>query len=78
MSTISYPVVVYADPDAPGAYIVEAPDLPGLATEGPTVESALANAREAIAIYLDELRSRGEEPPVSSAVILGSVSVQVA
>jgi predicted RNase H-like HicB family nuclease len=78
MSTFSYPVVIYADPDAPGAYIAEAPDLPGMATEGPTVEAALANAREAIAAYLEELRARGLEPPLSSAVVLGSVSVQVA
>lgn len=78
MSTLSYPVVIYADPDAPGAYIVEAPDLPGLATEGATIEAALENAGEAITIYLEELHARGEQPPRPSAVVLGSVSVQVA
>jgi predicted RNase H-like HicB family nuclease len=78
MSTVSYPVFVYADPDAPDIYVVEAPDLPGLATEGPTIEAALVNAREAIALYLEELHVRGEEPPQPTIVILGSVSVHVA
>ena len=52
MPRLSYPVVVYPDPDVEGAYVVEAPDLPGLATEGPTIDAALVNAREAIALYL--------------------------
>jgi antitoxin HicB len=81
MQTLSYPVVLYPDPDEPGAYIVEAPDLPGLATEAPTIDEALANAREAITLYLEELQARGERPPqpgLHGPVVLGSVTVEVA
>ena len=81
MLTHSYPVVLYPDPDEPGAYIVEAPDLPGLATEGPTIDTALVNAHEAISLYLEELRARGEEAPQPGKhgpVVLGSVTVEVA
>jgi predicted RNase H-like HicB family nuclease len=81
MQTLSYPVVLYPDLDEPGAYIVEAPDLPGLATEGATVDDALAAACEAIAPYIEELKARGEPPPQPGSrgpIVLGSVTVKVA
>jgi predicted RNase H-like HicB family nuclease len=45
--------VVLLFEEAEGGYSVEIPELPGCFTEGDTVEEALANAREAIACYLD-------------------------
>lgn len=81
MQTLSYPVVLYPDLDEPGAYIVEAPDLPGLATEGATVDRALAAAQEAITLYIEELAARGAPPPQPGRhgpVVLGSVTVEVA
>jgi antitoxin HicB len=81
MSILTYPVVLYPNTDAPGAYIVEAPDLPGLTTDGPTIDTALANAHEAVALYLEELRARGEQMPqpgIHGPVALGSVTVEVA
>jgi predicted RNase H-like HicB family nuclease len=81
MLTLSYPVVLYFDPDGPGAYIVEAPDLPGLATEGHTIEEALAAAQEAVTLYVEELQARGEPPPQPGSrgqVVPGSVTVKVA
>jgi predicted RNase H-like HicB family nuclease len=36
-----------------GGYVVSAPELPGLWTQGETRVEAIANAREAIALYLD-------------------------
>ena len=81
MQTLSYPVVLYPDPDAQGVFIVEAPDLPGLATEGATIDEALAAAQEAVALYLEELHRRGEPPPQPGSrgpVVLGSVTVKVA
>lgn len=81
MTTLSYPVVLYPDPDEPGVYIVEAPDLPGLATEGASINEALVAAQEAITLYIEELRARGEPPPRPGGhgpVVLGSVTVKVA
>ncbi len=53
-----------------GGYTVEVPSLPGCVTEGDTVEEALANAREAIDLYIAARRDLGleipgeDEPPV--------------
>ena len=66
-----YTVILEWDPDAK-AYSVVAPALPGCASQGRTVEEALANAQEAIELYLEELRARGEPIPedVQIAVVM--------
>jgi predicted RNase H-like HicB family nuclease len=46
-------------PQEEGGYHVYAPDLPGLHTQGETVEEAEANAREALELYVDGLREEG-------------------
>jgi predicted RNase H-like HicB family nuclease len=50
-------------------YTVNVPSLRGCVTEGDTVEQAIANAREAIAAYVESLRERGEPVPPSDEVI---------
>jgi len=80
MQTLSYPVLLYADPDGDGMYIVEVPDLPGLATEAPSIEEALTNAREAIGLYLEEVQARGDHVPQPGShgpMMLSSVTVCV-
>ena len=47
-----------------GGYVVSVPALPGCFTQGDTREEALENAREAIELYVEELRARGETIPV--------------
>jgi antitoxin HicB len=39
------------------------PSLPGIATQGDTLEEALAMARDAIALYLEDLVADGEPTP---------------
>jgi predicted RNase H-like HicB family nuclease len=52
---------VILDPDTEeGGYTVTVPALPGCITEGDTREQALANAREAIALYTESLLKDGE------------------
>ena len=50
-----------------GGYTVTVPALPGYVTEGDTLDEALAMAKDAIALYLDDLATHGEpipdEPP---------------
>ncbi len=57
---LRYTVVVTKED---GAHIVDVPALPGCHTYGHTLPEALANAREAIEVYLEELRARGEPLP---------------
>jgi antitoxin HicB len=58
----TYTVVLEWDQDA-GEFSAIVPALPGCATFGATRAEALANAREAIAGYLEELGARGETAP---------------
>jgi predicted RNase H-like HicB family nuclease len=55
-----------------GGYTVTAVGLPGLVTDGETVEEAIAHAREAIALYLDG------ETPASLAAAGARLDAQIA
>jgi len=48
------------EPQEEGGYSVYAPELPGLHTQGEDMDDALANAHEAVALYVDGLREDGE------------------
>lgn len=57
-----YEVIIYwSDEDA--AFVAEVPELPGCAAHGATQEAALANAKEAIALWLDTAREFGDPVP---------------
>ena len=47
------------EPQDEGGYHVYAPELPGLHTQGDTLEDATENAREALALYVEGLREEG-------------------
>lgn len=51
-----------------GGYTVSFPDVPGVITEGDTLDEALFNAWEALNGVLESLVSRGENLPESRAV----------
>jgi len=46
-------VRVVLEPSEEGGFTAYVPSLPGCISEGETVEDALANIREAIALYLE-------------------------
>lgn len=58
-----------------GGYTVEVPSLPGCVTEGDTVEEALANAREAIDLYIATRRELGLDVPAEdgAAVLVTAI-----
>ena len=58
----TYTVVFTPDPEA-GGYVVTCPALPGLVTEGDTLEQARRMAQDAIAGYLEGLRELGRSIP---------------
>jgi predicted RNase H-like HicB family nuclease len=66
---VKYRIVLEQDED--GVFVAEAPALPGCVTQGDTREQALANAREAVELYLESLRENGEPgpPPMEEATI---------
>ncbi len=45
------------------AYLAEVPELPGCLTHGDTYESALANAKEAIQLWIDTAAEFGDPIP---------------
>jgi antitoxin HicB len=58
----TYTVVL--DPDADeGGYTVTVPALPGVVTQGDTVEQCIARAQEAIALHLAAMAADGEPIP---------------
>jgi predicted RNase H-like HicB family nuclease len=48
------------EPQEEGGYSVYAPDLPGLHTQGDDMDEAMANANEAVGLYVDGLHEDGE------------------
>jgi len=59
-----YRYTVVFEPAEEGGYVVTVPALPGLVTEGDTLEEARDMAKDAIRGYLESLQKRGEEIPV--------------
>ncbi len=47
------------EPEPSGGYHAYAPELPGLHTEGDDLDEAVANAEEALALYIEGLREEG-------------------
>lgn len=67
-------VILIPDKES-GGYVVEVPGLPGCRTQGDTIEEALANAQEAIKLWIDDAREHGEEIPDDEPIIFTSVAV---
>jgi len=57
-----YEVIIYWS-DEDHAFIAEVPELPGCAAHGGTHEAALANAQEAMLLWLDAAREFGDPIP---------------
>jgi predicted RNase H-like HicB family nuclease len=65
--TMRYPIAIEPG-DAKHAYGVVVPDLPGCFSAGDTLDEALANAPEAIALWLEDVVERGEVPPTAQPI----------
>lgn len=76
MRTYRYTVVIHPEEDGQG-YWAEVPALPGCNTLGDTIEEVLANARDAIELYVADLKARGEPVPEESQPVQ-AVQLEVA
>jgi len=66
---------VFLEPDENGGYVVVCPLLPGCYSQGETLEEALSNIREVIALALEDMQERGEHIPDPASVLVSSVVV---
>lgn len=57
-----YEIIIYWS-DEDQAFIAEVPELPGCAAHGPTQESALASAQDAIRLWIDTAKEFGDPIP---------------
>ena len=64
---MEYSVVVNRDKE--GGYWVQVPALLGCYSQGETLSEALEHVREAIELYVDVLRERGEPVPDDAGVV---------
>jgi predicted RNase H-like HicB family nuclease len=60
--THKYEIIIYWS-NEDGAYVAEVPELPGCMAHGETHESALANANEAIQLWIDTAKEFGDPVP---------------
>jgi predicted RNase H-like HicB family nuclease len=61
MKSLNYRILLRKEPK--GGYTAIIPTLPGCVTYGHSVEEAVEMAQEAIKLYIDNLKERGEEIP---------------
>ena len=66
---------VILEPAEEGGFVVTVPALPELGTQGDTYEEAMANAREAIELVVEERMARGEPIPADIQPQLDQITV---
>lgn len=76
MTNRTYTIVLDRDPE--GGFVATCPALPGVVTEGETVEEALAMAKDAVQGYLESLAKDGLAIPEEHEPVVSSVKVSLA
>lgn len=76
MSELRYTVLF--EPAEEGGYVVTCPALPGLVTEGDTLDEAREMARDAIRGYLESLQKDGLPLPEDIRLLADPVKEEVA
>ena len=72
-----YDYTVLFEPAAEGGYVVTCPALPGLVTEGDTLEDARTMAEDAIRAYVESLRADGQPIPEDVPLVLEPVKEKI-
>lgn len=76
-SVTEYSYTVLFEPADEGGFVVTCPALPGLVTEGDTLEEAREMARDAIQAYLESLRKDHQPIPPDRPPLREEVRVLV-
>lgn len=72
-----YSYTVLFEPAEEGGYVVTCPALPGLVTEGDTLEEARAMARDAIKAYIESLHKDHQPIPQDKRLPLPPVKEEI-
>jgi antitoxin HicB len=72
-----YSYTVLFEPAEEGGYVVSCPALPGLVTEGDTMDEARERVREAIEAYVESLLKDGQPIPADKPIALEPVKEQI-
>jgi antitoxin HicB len=75
-ATRTYTVIL--EPAEEGGFVVHVPALPEVVTEGESEAEALAMAKEAIELALEERIAEGEDVPTERAPQMRKVTVRLA
>jgi predicted RNase H-like HicB family nuclease len=57
-----YEIIIYWS-DEDGVYVAEVPELPGCSVHGESYESALSNAKDAIALWIETAKEFNDPIP---------------
>lgn len=68
-----YTVVIEQDED--GGFVASCPALNHVASQGESVDEALANVREAMELYIETLRQHGDAVPAPREVRTSSIDL---
>ena len=74
MRSLNYRILLRKEPE--GGYTVTVPTLPGCVTFGETVDEAIAAAREAVELYIEDLQEKGEEIPTEEGLLEYTLTVE--
>ena len=77
LGTKEYSFTTLFEPAEEGGYVVTCPALPGLVTEGDTLEEAREMAKDAIRAYLESLQKDGLPVPSDKEIKLEPIKEKV-
>ena len=73
MKLLNYKILLKKEPE--GGYTVFVPSLPGCITYGETIDESIINAKEAIELYIESLKSHGEDIPTEENILEYTLTV---
>ncbi len=73
---LTYKILLQKEPE--GGFTVTVPALPGCITYGENIDEAIAMAKEAIELYIDELKERGDTIPDNNNTLEYSLNLEYA
>lgn len=76
MKNRTYKILLTKEPE--GAYTVTVPALPGCVTYGDNIDHAITMAKEAVELYIENLREKGEDIPDDNQTLEYSLNLTTA